>query len=79
VLSSMKNGCPVKQIGWIEKNWADLPGKWLASNWKSRIQVLLQKPIHFHQSACSLYHPCKLLRADYLKSRPLPLPHISPP
>jgi len=35
----MKNGCPVKQIGWIEKNWADLPGKWLASNWKSRIQV----------------------------------------
>jgi len=38
VLSSMKNGCPVKQIGWIEKNWADLPGKWLASNWKSRIQ-----------------------------------------
>jgi len=39
VLSSMKNGCPVKQIGWIEKNWADLPGKWLASNWKSRIQV----------------------------------------
>jgi len=41
VLSSMKNGCPVKQIGWIEKNWADLPGKWLASNWKSRIQVLI--------------------------------------
>jgi len=41
VLSSMKNGCPVKQIGWIEKNWADLPGKWLASNWKSRIQVYL--------------------------------------
>jgi len=37
----MKNGCPVKQIGWIEKNWADLPGKWLASNWKSRIQVLI--------------------------------------
>jgi len=41
VLSSMKNGCPVKQIGWIEKNWADLPGKWLASNWKSRIQVYI--------------------------------------
>jgi len=41
VLSSMKNGCPVKQIGWIEKNWADLPGKWLASNWKSRIQVII--------------------------------------
>jgi len=42
VLSSMKNGCPVKQIGWIEKNWADLPGKWLASNWKSRIQVCVK-------------------------------------
>jgi len=42
VLSSMKNGCPVKQIGWIEKNWADLPGKWLASNWKSRIQVMIR-------------------------------------
>jgi len=38
----MKNGCPVKQIGWIEKNWADLPGKWLASNWKSRIQGKFQ-------------------------------------
>jgi len=46
VLSSMKNGCPVKQIGWIEKNWADLPGKWLASNWKSRIQVILH-PVHY--------------------------------
>jgi len=39
----MKNGCPVKQIGWIEKNWADLPGKWLASNWKSRIQDIVSK------------------------------------
>jgi len=47
VLSSMKNGCPVKQIGWIEKNWADLPGKWLASNWKSRIQVGLKKAVRF--------------------------------
>ena len=38
-LSLVKNRCPAKQVGWIEKNWADLLWIWLTSNWKSRIQV----------------------------------------
>jgi len=43
MLSLVKNGCPTKQVGWIEKNWADLLRIWLASSWKSRIQVLIRR------------------------------------
>jgi len=41
-LSLVKNRCPAKQVGWIKKNWAGLLRIWLTSNWKSRIQVIIQ-------------------------------------
>jgi len=52
----MKNGCPVKQIGWIEKNWANLLRIWLTSSWKSRIQGIMIESLNME-----FYRPNNLI------------------